>query len=82
VIEILLFRRICMRHGVYVQLDKQRGARSPFGVNGHYGHTGLPCLHLEPAVKVSRVQRESVASAEYKIILMPGFACIRPTLNR
>jgi hypothetical protein len=35
-------------------------------------------LHLEPAVEVSRIQREPVASAEYKIILMPGFACIHP----
>jgi hypothetical protein len=47
-------------------------------MHGRYGDIHLPCLHLKPAVEVSRIQREPVASAEYKVILMPGYACIRP----
>jgi hypothetical protein len=40
-------------------------------------------LDLELAVEVSRVQREAVASAEYEIILMPGFACLgSPAFDR
>jgi hypothetical protein len=41
------------------------------------GDTRLTCLHLETAVEVSRIQREPAPSAEYKIILMPGF-CLHP----
>jgi hypothetical protein len=63
---------------VHIYLDKQRGARSSCGMHGRYGDIHLPCLHLKPAVEVSRIQREPVASAEYKVILMPGYACIRP----
>jgi hypothetical protein len=83
VMEILLCRRICIA---------TRGCTSSSTSNEAHVRlvectdtTGTPAFlacTLEPAVEVPRIQREPIASAEYKIILMPGFACIGfPALN-
>jgi hypothetical protein len=79
VMEILLCRRICIATQGYTSSSTSHDAHVLLvECTDTTGTPALPACTLKQRVEVSRIQREPAACAEYKIILMPGFACIRP----